>query len=324
MTPYVRPLNISGKLTLTNNLVLAPMAGITDSPFRRMCLRGGAGLVCAEMVSARGVFYENAKSHGMLVFPADEHPLSLQIFGCDEESISSAARAGARSGADIIDINSGCPVKKIVKAGCGSALMRDERIFAAVLSAAVKAVDIPVTIKFRTGLREDELLGPRFARIAQENGAAAITVHARPASAFHTGPVNLEALAATCAAVKIPVIGNGGIHTAADAQAMLDCGCAGVMIGRATIGNPFIFRSLISELGGGPAFEPTAQERLAGFLELLALNVARYGERQGVVRARKVAGYWIKGFDNAAAVRSAFVRLENHAEAVSLLSSCLK
>ena len=322
MTRFVRPLRVGGQ-TLKNNLSLAPMAGITDSPFRRMCLRGGAGLVCAEMVSARGVLHENVKTRTMLVFPPDEHPVSLQIFGCDEEAISSAARAAQDSGADIVDINSGCPVKKIIKTGCGSALMRDEKVFAAMLRAAVRSVTVPVTIKFRTGLRQGELLGPRLARIAEENGAAAVTVHARPGTAFHAGPVELEGLAAVCAAVKIPVIGNGGVRSAADARAMFECGCAGVMIGRGAVGNPYIFRSVCAELEGEPAREPSSAERLAGLLELLEMNVARYGERAGVVRARKVAGYWIRDFEGAASVRDAFVRLDTLADAVRLLSSCL-
>ncbi|MDD4004148.1 MAG: tRNA dihydrouridine synthase DusB [Elusimicrobiaceae bacterium] len=322
MTPFARPLSVGG-VKLSNNLSLAPMAGITDSPFRRVCLRGGAGLVCAEMVSARGVLHENARTQAMLGFPPDEHPVSLQIFGCDAEALVSAARAAQESGADIVDINAGCPVKKIVKAGCGSALMRDERLFAALLAAAVRSVSIPVTIKFRTGLRAGERIGARLARIAEENGASAVTVHARPAAAFHAGPVDLEGLAAVCAAVKIPVIGNGGVRTCAHARAMFGCGCAGVMIGRGAVGNPFIFRSLAAELEGGPVFEPSAAERLAGFCELLELNAARYGERAGLVRARKVAGYWIRGFDGAAAARGAFVRLESMSEAARLFSSCL-
>lgn len=322
MTALVRPLPVGG-LTLPNNLSLAPMAGITDSPFRRMCLRGGAGLVCAEMVSARGLHYENEKSLSMLKFPSDEHPVSLQIFGCDEPSIRSAARAARDCGADIVDINSGCPVKKIIKAGCGSALMRDEKVFAAMLSAAVKAVDIPVTIKFRTALRQGELIGPRLAKIAEENGAAAIVVHARPASAFHAGPVDLEGLARVCAAVKIPVIGNGGVHAAQDAKALFDCGCSGVMIGRGAVGNPYLFGSIERELSGQPGWEPSPRRRLDDFAELVALNAARYGERAGVVRSRKVAGYWIRGFEGAAAVRDRFVRLESLEEARKLLSSCL-
>ncbi|MFA6583119.1 MAG: tRNA-dihydrouridine synthase [Elusimicrobiaceae bacterium] len=317
MSVTVRPLEIGG-VKLANNLVLAPMAGISDSPFRRMCLKGGAGLVCAEMVSACAVKYENAKTRRMLFLAPDEHPCSVQIFGSDRDSIRAAVSAAEENGADILDINAGCPVKKVIKSGSGSALMRDPVLFAAVVSAAVENARIPVTVKFRTALREGELLGPQFATIAQDCGAAAVTVHARPASSFHEGPVDFAGLEATCRAVSIPVIGNGGIHNAQDARRMFDCGVSGIMIGRGAVGDPFIFKNLGASLNGAEPCAPSPRERLACFLDLLSMSVEHYGERMAIVRARKVAGYWIRGFEGASGIRAEFVRLDSLCAAKNL------
>ncbi|MBR4592724.1 MAG: tRNA-dihydrouridine synthase, partial [Elusimicrobiaceae bacterium] len=235
---YIHPLCI-GSVSLSNNLILAPMAGITDSPFRVLCLQGGAGLVCAEMVSAHALHYGNAKSGRMLQVNPKEHPVSMQIFGSDEETIAQAAQSAQAAGADIIDLNAGCPVKKINKAGAGCVLMKDEIKLARLLTAAVKSVKIPVTLKTRIALNHQELLGARLAKLAEDCGAAAVTLHARAAVDVHTGLPNVPALAQACAAVKIPVIGNGGVADASFVKKFIEAGCAGVMIGRAAVGNPF-------------------------------------------------------------------------------------
>lgn len=318
----IRPLCI-GTLSLKNNLVLAPMAGITDSPFRILCLRGGAGLVCAEMVSAHALHYGNKKSGRMLQVSPKEHPVSMQIFGSDEETIAKAAQNAEAAGADIVDLNAGCPVKKINKAGAGCVLMKDEVKLARLLSAAVKSVQIPVTLKTRIALNHKEFLGARLAKLAEDCGAAAVTLHARAAVDVHVGEPDVEALANACAAVKIPVIGNGGVTTAERVKEFLEAGCAGVMIGRGAIGNPFIFRDIMDELSGCPVPAHTPQKRLEIYLNLIEENVDYYGERIGINRSRKTAGYWISGFPNAAAVRGEFVRLNTLPEVRALLQQAI-
>lgn len=358
---YIHPLTI-GTFTAPNNLLLAPMAGITDTPFRILCLKGGAGIVCAEMVSAHALHYGNPKSGRMLTVAQKEHPVSMQIFGADEQTIAQAARQAQAQGADIIDLNAGCPVKKINKAGAGCVLMRDELKLGRLIEAAVKAVQIPVTLKTRIALNHKELLAVRLAKLAQSAGASAITLHARAAVDVHTGAPNIEAVGEACAAVDIPVIGNGGVVSAQVARQFLDAGCAGVMIGRGAVGNPFIFseiqhalsvpplcgadalvlplrggeeqRAFSSPLEGeggqrpdegetGAANQQPAKRRLQIYLALIRENVAYYGERIGVNRSRKTAGYWISNFPNAAEVRAQFVRLDTLAEIEQLLSKSL-
>ena len=295
------------------------MAGITDTPFRILCLKGGAGIVCAEMVSAHALHYGNARSGRMLTVDKREHPVSMQIFGADEQTIAQAARAAQEQGADIVDLNAGCPVKKINKAGAGCVLIKDEPKLARLVESAVKSVTIPVTLKTRIALNHTEVLAVRLAKLAENAGAAAITLHARPACDMHSGAPNIAAVAEACAAVKIPVIGNGGVVSAAVARQFLEAGCAGVMIGRAAIGNPFIFEDITRVLCGQEARPHTAQKRLDIYLSLVRENVAFYGERIGVNRSRKTAGYWIKDFPGAAEVRGKFVRLDTLAEIENLL-----
>ena len=319
---YIHPLKI-GNFTAPNNLVLAPMAGITDTPFRILCLKGGAGLVCAEMVSAHALHYGNPKSGRMLTVTEKEHPVSMQIFGADEQTIQEAARQAQACGADMIDLNAGCPVKKINKAGAGCVLMKDELKLGHLVEAAVKAVSIPVTLKTRIALNHKEILAVRLAKLAQNAGAAAITLHARAAVDVHSGTPNIEAVGEACAAVDIPVIGNGGVVNAEVAKQFLDVGCAGVMIGRGAIGNPFIFEDIQKELAGQPVEPMSAQKRLEIYLALIRENVAYYGERIGVNRSRKTAGYWISNFPNAAEVRGQFVRLDTLAEIEKLFAQVL-
>ena len=319
---FIRPLKIAG-VTCANNLVLAPMAGITDSPFRILCLKGGAGLVCAEMVSAHALHYGNARSGRMLQVSPKEHPVSMQIFGSDADTIAQAARNAEAAGADIVDLNAGCPVKKINKAGAGCVLMKDPDHLARLVEAAVKAVKVPVTLKTRIALNHKEFLGARLARLAQEAGAAAVIMHARAAVDVHSGPPNVEALAEVCRAVTIPVIGNGGVLCAQDAKQFLQAGCAGVMIGRGAVGNPLIFNDIARELQGLAPQPHTPAQRLRTYLALIEENVAHYGERIGINRSRKTAGYWIKDFPNAAEVRGKFVRLDLLSQVQALFQEVL-
>jgi len=293
----LRPLSI-GAVKLKNNLALAPMAGITNAAFRILAVEGGAGLVVTEMVSAESIKYGNKKSFRMLEL---------------------AAQAAERAGADIVDINAGCPVKKVLRSGSGAALMKTPQLLADIVSRMVKSVKIPVTVKFRIGLTVGENLGPLLARVCEEAGAAAITLHGRPASQFHTGPVNLEAVAETAAAVKIPVFGNGGVENAAGAKAMLEAGCAGVAVGRAAVFNPAVFAEIAAGLSGGGAAQVSSAARMKLFLRFLELNAGIYGEEHGLARARKLVGYWLKGLPGAAGARGAFMTLKTLKEAEALL-----
>ncbi|MBR3603468.1 MAG: tRNA-dihydrouridine synthase [Elusimicrobiaceae bacterium] len=322
MKNLVRPLSI-GSFTASNNLWLAPMAGITDGPFRALCLRGGAGVVCAEMVSAHALHYENPRSLRMLSIREREKPVSMQIFGSDEQTIAQAALAAEARGADIIDINAGCPVKKINRAGAGCILMKDPAHLGRLVAAAVKAVKVPVTLKTRISLKRGKLLGDELARIAENEGAAAVLMHARAAEDVHTGEPDLEALAKVCASVKIPVLGNGGINSAQMAKNFFDAGCAGLLIGRAAVGNPYIFRDIAQELTGGNPQPLDNRRRVEIYLALIEENIAHYGEKIGIGRSKKTAGYWLRDFAGAAEVRGKFVRMEKFTDIKALFSSLI-
>lgn len=321
--PYIRPLKI-GSFICPSNLVLAPMAGITDSPFRIICLRGGAGLVCAEMVSANALKFESQKSLKMLRVNQKEHPLSMQVFGGDAQTIALACKLAEQQGADIIDINAGCPVKKVNKAGAGCVLMKEPAKIADIIKAAVKSVKVPITLKTRISLNRTEILGPLLCRIAQDSGASAITIHARAAIDVHTGPPNIAALEECCKAVSIPVIGNGGVADAQTAQKMFDAGCAGVMIGRGAVGNPFIFKEISDTLGGRPAKPITLTEKIKLFKELIEENVKLYGEYSGINRSKKTVGYWVRDFNGSAALRERLVRAQTLKEAREILAPLLQ
>lgn len=320
MTPrsLVHTVSIGG-VKLRSNLALAPMAGITNAAFRILAAEGGAGLVVTEMVSADSLKYGNKKSFKMLELLPGEHPAAIQLFGADPASVALAAQAAQRAGADIVDINAGCPVKKVRRSGAGAELMRTPMLLADIVSRAVKSVRIPVTVKFRVGLEAGVNLGPLLARVCEEAGAAAITLHGRPASQFHTGPIDLEAMAASAAAVKIPVFGNGGVENAAGARAILEAGCAGVAVGRAAVFNPAVFAEIASGLSGEKHEPVTSSARIRLFLRFLELNAGIYGEEHGLARARKLVGYWLKGLPGAAGARGAFMTLKTLKEAEELL-----
>lgn len=314
-----------GPVELRNNLALAPMAGITNAAFRSLCLEGGAGLVVSEMVSAESIRFGNRKSLKLLEIYPSEHPIAIQLFGSDPESMALAAKEAEKLGADIIDVNAGCPVKKVLRSGSGAALMKEPAVLEAVVKKMVKAVKAPVTVKIRSGLTAGEILSPRLALLIEGAGASAITLHGRPAENSHSGPIDYEAFAKTAAAVKIPVIGNGGVHGPEDARKILEAGCAGVAIGRAAVGNPAVFAEVARGLGGkGPAAPKSPQDRIKLFIRFLQLNTDLYGAEHGVVRARKLVGYWLKGFPRSSALRAAFMKARALHEAESLLLQYLE
>jgi nifR3 family TIM-barrel protein len=318
MTP-IRKLLIGG-VELRNNLALAPMAGITNAAFRSLCIEGGAGLVVSEMVSAESIRYGNKKSLKLLEIRPAEHPIAMQLFGAEPGSMALAAKLAAELGADMIDVNAGCPVKKVLRSGSGAALMKDPARLEDIVKKMVKAVSVPVTVKIRIGLTAGEVISPRLARVLEGAGASAITLHGRAASSFHTGPVDLDALAATAAAVKIPVFGNGGVRSPEDAAKILETGCAGVAVGRGAVENPSLFLEIADGLAGrARAADGGPVRRIKLFIRFLELNTALYGGDEGVVRARKLVGLWLKGLPRASALRGAFMKAPGLPEATALL-----
>ena len=269
------------------------MSGVTDLPFRRMVKRYGAGLVFSEMIASRPMLEEYRRNPSAADNNhADEFPMAVQLAGCEPEMVAEAAKIHAGRGAAIIDINFGCPVKKVVNNFAGSALMKDEVLAGKIMEATVKAVDIPVTVKMRLGWDENSLNAPKLARIAQDCGMKMVTVHGRTRSQLYNGTADWRAIRAVKEAVDIPVIANGDILSAADAgEALAQSGADGVMIGRGSYGKPWIIRQIID---GENASEPTLSEKHDLILEHYEAMLRHYGERQGVSIARKHIGWYCK------------------------------
>lgn len=241
-----------GNITLENNVILAPMAGVTDLPFRLLCRRMGAGLVCMEMISAKAIFYHNKNTEELLQIHPEEVPVSLQLFGSDARILADMAKRIEERPFSILDFNMGCPVPKVVNNGEGSALMKDPKLAAEILSALVKAVDKPVTVKIRKGFDEAHCNAVEIAKIAEACGVAAIAVHGRTREQYYSGRADWDIIRQVKEAVGIPVIGNGDVDSPEAARAMLEqTQCDGVMIGRAAQGNPWIFREIVSSLESG-------------------------------------------------------------------------
>jgi len=300
-----RPIQI-GSLALHHNIIVSPMVGVTDAPFRRLCAHGGSALMCGEMLSAQAIRHRSKKTLGLLKFFPDERPVSSQLMGAEPEVMAEAARVVEAHGAQVIDVNAGCPVPKIVKTRSGSALLKDDKRFAAILSAIVQAVKIPVTVKIRIGLRENEYLAPALAKLAQSCGVGAVIVHARPVSRKHAGRPDWEGLRQVVEAVSIPVIGNGGVTVPQDALDFLKIsGCAGVSIGRAAIGDPGIFNRIRHFLTTGESLPgPSYPEKLDTLWQHARWAAEFFGERTGLLRLRKLVPYYIAGLPNATAFRS--------------------
>lgn len=289
-----------GNITLANPLILAPMAGVTDEPFRRICHGMGAGLVCMEMVSAKAICYHNKNTRELLEIADDEHPVSLQLFGSDPTSMSEAARMIDEVPYDILDINMGCPVPKVFGNGDGSALMKNPRLVGEIVSALVKFTDRPVTAKIRAGVDAEHINAPEIAHIIEESGASAVAVHGRTREQYYSGEADWDIIRQVKESVSIPVIGNGDLRNASDVKRMYEVtGCDGFMIGRAARGNPWIFNEILTELRTGhPADKPSPTYVMDMLMKHARMEVEMKGEDRAIREMRKHAGWYTSGMRN--------------------------
>lgn len=311
-----------GEIKLAAPLALAPMAGITDLPFRLICRRLGCGMTVSEMVSAKGLLYKNVKTTEMLRIDDGERPTAIQLFGSVPEELAEAARMVEASGADMIDFNMGCPVPKIVNNGEGSALMKQPQLAHDILAAMVKAVKIPVTVKFRAGWDDSSRNAVEIAKAVEAAGVSAVAVHGRTRQQFYEGKADWGIIAEVKQAVKVPVFGNGDIFTVEDGLRMLaETGVDGLMIGRGADGNPWIFRELAAVLRGEerPA-APALQERLAQAAEHLDMLIDYKGEHISVKEMRRHISAYLKGLPHAAEFRGRFHKVDTREQFMELLA----
>ncbi len=296
-----------GNVTLENPVILAPMSGVTDLPFRRLVKAHGAGLVVSEMIASEAMVRQNRQTLRMATTEAEEFPMAVQLAGCEPERMAEAARLNQDRGAAIIDINMGCPVKKVVNGDAGSALMRDEVLAGRIMAAVVEAVDLPVTLKMRTGWDHDRRNAPQLARIAESCGIRMVTVHGRTRSQMYNGRADWDFIGEVKRAVSIPVVGNGDVNTVDDAAEMLRrSGADGVMIGRGAYGRPWFLHQVARFLATGERLaDPPLEGQLAILLRHFDAMMAHYGAEHGVRLARKHVAWYSKGLPGSTEFRAA-------------------
>jgi tRNA-dihydrouridine synthase B len=300
-----------GNVVIKNNLALAPMAGITDMPLRLLAKEGGAGLVYSEMVSAKALFYTDEKSKRLLRISDKERPVAAQIFGADAKDMEIAAKIVEDLGADIVDINLGCPVRKIIKSGAGAKLLTNEKLIAEILERVVKSVKIPVTIKTRIGLIQGQDAAGEIIQIAQKCGIAMAAVHARYACFGHLGEPDIEAFRRACENAKIPVFANGGIVDEINAKKFLEIpNCAGLMIGRGAIANYNIFNNLAAYFNENkkPKKE-NLKTRMLWLKTHAESSMKYYPNQKGLTVMRKIFPYYVKGLPNASSIKDRFNKI---------------
>jgi len=305
-----------GNVELKNNVILAPMAGVTDLPFRVLCKEQGAGLLCMEMVSAKAIYYGSKNTEELMKISPAEMPVSLQLFGSDADIMADMAKKIEEKPFAVLDINMGCPVPKVVNNGEGSALMKNPKLAEEIITKMVRAVKKPVTVKIRKGFDEAHLNAVEMAKIAEASGAAAVAVHGRTREQYYAGKADWDCIRAVKEAVKIPVIGNGDVTDALSAERLLkETGCDGVMVGRAAQGNPFIFREITEYLETGviPP-KPTPAEVRATIERHARMQMEEKGEYTGVREMRKHLSWYTVGYPNSAKYRQMINSMETMEE----------
>ncbi|MDF2892241.1 MAG: TIM-barrel protein nifR3 family [Clostridia bacterium] len=310
-----------GNIELANNVFLAPMAGVTDMAYRAICKQFGCGLTYTEMVSAKGMYYKSENTRELMALAPEEQPAAIQIFGSDADILAGIAAEVQAAGADIIDINMGCPTPKIVKNGDGSALMLKPELVAEIVKKVAAAVTVPVTVKIRKGWDEHHINAVEIAQVAEQNGAKAVTVHGRTREQFYSGQADWEIIKKVKQAVGIPVIGNGDVVSPETADKMLELtGCDGIMIGRGAEGNPWIFKRIIEYLKSGNIIpEPSYEEKVEMAIFHLEKTIEQKGEAIGVKEMRKHLAWYLKGMPGSSIIKTEVFKLDKVEDVKKLL-----
>ena len=322
---YIKKLKI-GNVELKNNILLAPMAGVTDLSFRKICKKyGEPGLVCTEMISSKGLFYNDKKTEQFLKLNEEKRPIAIQIFGSDPEIMGKAVKIVEKY-ADIIDINMGCPAPKVVKNGDGSKLLLNLKLISKIVKEAVKNTEKPITVKIRKGWNDENIVAVQAAKIIEEAGAKAITVHGRTREQYYSGQVDLDIIKEVKKEVKIPVIGNGDIKSAKDAIKMFEyTGVDGIMIGRGILGEPWKMKNIIAELQGNKEIiEKTPKEKFEIIKEHIELEIQEKGEYVGIREMRKHICWYLKNLKDSSKVKQIINQLETKEEVINTLDNYFK
>ncbi len=311
-----------GNVLLENNLILAPMAGVTDLPFRLLCKEQGAGLICTEMVSAKAIYFKNKNTESLMEIDERERPVSLQLFGSEPDLMAEIAKQIEPRNFDILDINMGCPVPKVVNNGEGSALMKNPKLVHEIVSKVSKAIQKPVTVKIRKGFTEDSVNAVEIAKILEDAGAAAVAVHGRTREQYYSGQADWEIIRKVKEAVSIPVIGNGDVDSPQKAEALVkETGCDGIMIGRAVQGNPWLFSRILhyqqtGELLPGPGMEEIKEM----ILRHAKMQLEYKGNYTGMREMRKHVAWYTTGMPHSASVRRMVNEVESYEQLEELVS----